>query len=95
MNQLSMTGADWLSARDEKRQRQAQAARKKAALVCSKSLHAAADALGAFSLACIECNDASSPLRADDSRTLLAENMREYAGWLESVYEKGVSEVKA
>lgn len=86
--QVSMTGDDWLSDRDRKAQARAEAARKKAALICAKKLQAAADALSDFGMACLECNDASSPRRADDGRTLLAASMREYAGYLESVYDK-------
>lgn len=43
-----------------------------AALACAAKLDAAADALAAFSMACIECEDGSAPRGADDSRTLLA-----------------------
>lgn len=64
----------------------AEAARQKAGQVCAKRLHEAADALGKYSLACLDCDDASAPNRADDGRTLLASRMREFAGWLESVY---------
>lgn len=65
----------------------AAAARKKAAQECAKRLHAAADALAKFSMACLDCDDASSPRRADDGRHILAGNMREYAGWLESAFK--------
>lgn len=64
-------------------------ARSKAALVAAKRLHAAADAVALFSLACLDCNDESSPRRADDGRTLLGASMREYAGWLDAVYGDG------
>lgn len=88
MTQLTMTGDDWLSDRDRKAQARAEAARRKAALDCARKLDAAADALSAYSMACLEVGDASAPRRADDGRTLLAENCREFAGWLDSVYEK-------
>lgn len=88
MTQLTMTGSDWLSDRDRRQQARAEAARKKAALDCAKRLHAAADALATFAMACHDCNDASAPRAADDGRRLLAEQCREYAGWLESVYAK-------
>lgn len=86
MAQTAMAGDDWLSDRDRKSQARAEAARKKAAVDCAKKLDAAVDAVSKFSLACIECNDASAPRRADDSRALLMEHMREYATWLDSVY---------
>lgn len=86
--QLSMTGDDWLSASDNCRQAKAEAARKKAGAVCARKLFAAADALSEYSMACLECNDESSPRRADDGRTLLAYNIREFAGWLSAVYDK-------
>ena len=86
--QVRMAGADWMSERDRKAQVKAEAARKKAALAAAKKLQEAADALSGFALACIYCADSSAPRRADDSRTLLAQNMREYAGYLESVYDR-------
>jgi hypothetical protein len=64
----------------------AERARKKVGQDCAKKLSAAADALGAYALACLECNDESAPKRADDSRAILAETIREYAGWLEAKY---------
>lgn len=86
--QLAMAGDDWLSDNDRKRQARAEAARKKAALKCAKKLKEAADALGEFGMSCLECNDASRVRGADDGRLILANNCREYAGWLESKYEK-------
>jgi hypothetical protein len=66
----------------------AEAARRNTAIVCAKRLNAAADALAAHAMACSECNDASSPRGADDSRAILATNMREYASWLEDAYKE-------
>lgn len=86
--QVSMTGDDWTSDRDKKHRAKVEAARKKAALACAKKLEAAADALHEFSMACLECNDASSPRRDDDGRTLLQRNMREYSSYLEGVFGK-------
>lgn len=86
MHQTAMTGPDWLSERDKKAQARAEAARKKAAQECAKKLSAAAEALHKFSQACFDCNDGSAVRRADVSRTILATNIREYAGWLESRY---------
>jgi hypothetical protein len=87
MTQLTMTGEDWLSDRDRKAQARAEAARRKAAIKAAEKLQAAADAVAEFSMACFECNDASRPMGADDGRNMLSANMREFAGWLESVYK--------
>jgi len=87
-HQLTITGEDWLSDNDRKRQARAEVARRKAALRAAEKLHATADAVAEFALACLECNDGSGPKRADDGRTILSAGMREYAGWLESVYGK-------
>lgn len=86
--QLAMAGTDWLSDTDRKRQQRAEAARKKAAIKCAKALQTAADALGEFGMACLDCNDASRVRGDDDGRLILAKNCREYAGWLDSVYSK-------
>ena len=83
-----MTGQDWLSDGDRKRQARAEAARRKAALRAAEKLHAAADAVGEFAMACLECSDGSGPKAADDGRSELQANMRELGGWLESVYGK-------
>lgn len=88
MPQLSMTGDDWLSDRDRKQIVRAEAARKKTGLACAKALDKACEALSHHMMACMECKDASSPLRDDDGRTLLMQSMREFANWLEGVYEK-------
>lgn len=85
-HQLTMSGDDWLSDRNIKTIKRLQAARQRAAQKAAASLQRAADDLAAFSMACMECNDASSPTREDDGRTLLQGSMREYAGWLEDVY---------
>lgn len=86
--QLAMTGDDWTSDRDRKAQARADAARKKAAVECARKLEAASDALNAYLLACIECDDASRSRGADDGRLVLMSNMGEYAAWLRSVYDK-------
>jgi len=88
MTQLSMTGDDWFSDGDKKRQARAEAARKKAAIACAKALEKAADAMRDYCHACMACEDASSPKRDDDGRYLLMRSMLEYSGWLEEVYEK-------
>lgn len=87
MTQLQMAGDDWLSDGNRKRQARAEAARKKAGLACAKALDKACEALSAYMIACLDCNDASSPRREDDGRHLLMQDMREYSGWLEGVYD--------
>ena len=86
--QLAITGDDWTSNRDRKAHERTEVARKKAALVCAKKLEAAADALNDFLKACHECNDAGRDRGADDSRRILQASMREYAGHLDSVFNK-------
>ena len=57
------------------------------ALALSKKLEAATDAMADFSMACFDCNE---PIRgADDTRVTLPQRMREYSGYLRSVYEQG------
>lgn len=87
MNQLSITGEDWLSDRDRNRTKRAEAAKRKAALDCARKLKAAADSLKAFMWACHECGD---PFErgAADGRQILLEDCMEYATYLESVFEK-------
>ena len=85
-DQLTMTGEDWLSDRDVKTRKRLEAARAKAGQRAAAALEKAADALAEFSMACTDCNDASSPRREDDGRTIMQRNLREYQGWLESVY---------
>ncbi len=86
--QLTMTGEDWLSDRDRRTQARAEAARRKAALKAAEKLFAAADAVGEYAMACLECNDGSGHKAADDGRHVLQANVRELGGWLESVYGK-------
>jgi hypothetical protein len=77
-----------MGARYSTSQAKAEAARKRAALVCSKKLQAAAETLRDLMTACNECQDGSSVRREDDGRILLMRNIMEYAGWLDSVYSK-------
>jgi hypothetical protein len=86
VKQISMTGEDWISDRDRKAQTKAKAARAKAALKAAKALQDAAEAVSDFAMACLECNDESSPRRDDDSRYRLTSDIRDYASWLERVY---------
>lgn len=88
MTQLQMTGEDWLSEGDKKRQARAEATRKKAALACAAQLLKGADSLRAFISACNACNDASSVVRADDGRERMVGDLCEYANFLLAVYEK-------
>lgn len=89
MSQQEMIGSDWAYKPSPREQRKNEAARKKAGIEAAKKLHAAADALSHFAICCGICDDASSPRGADDGRYLLAQQCREYAGWLESKYERG------
>ena len=86
IHQMTMAGDDWLSDRDRKAIARAHAARAKAARKAARALIDAADALGEFAMACIECADASAPRGEDDSRYRLSTDMRDYAAWLEGVY---------
>lgn len=86
MTQLTMTGDDWLSDRDRKAQARAEAARAKAARKAAKALQDAAEAVAEFAMACVECQDASAPRAADDSRYRLQTDMRDYAAWLERAF---------
>lgn len=69
-------------------QAKAEANRKKKALACAKALEAATSSLSAFLIACNECNDASGSRGLDDGRLLLMRSMKEYEGYLTSVYDK-------
>ncbi len=88
MTQLQMTGDDWLSDGEKKRQARAEAARKKAALACAAQLLKSADSLRAFMGACNACKDASSVVSADDGRERMAADLYEYAHYLLGVYDK-------
>lgn len=87
--QITMTGTDWLSDHEHKRQARAEATRKKAAIACSKKLEAAATALNDYLIACLECNDESRERGTDDSRRLLQASIMEYSSYLDAVYNKG------
>lgn len=66
----------------------AEAARKKAALVCAAKLAAASEALNAYLRACNECDDESRGRGLDDSRLILMRNINEYSNYLSAVYDK-------
>ena len=86
MNQLAMTGDDWLSSQDKKAIAKALAIRKKAAITCAARLTDAADSLNDLMRACNACDDGSGVRSADDGRVLLVERLMEFANWLDSVY---------
>ncbi len=88
MQHTSMTGDDWRSDREVKTQAKAEAARKKAAINCARKLEAASQALNEFLAACNECGDASRGRGLDDGRMILMRNINEYAGYLDSVFNK-------
>jgi hypothetical protein len=60
--------------------------RAKAALVLAKKLDAATNAMHGFIKGCVACGERHP--EADDQRRTLAVSMREYSGYLESVYRK-------
>ncbi|WP_041388946.1 hypothetical protein [Polaromonas sp. JS666] len=63
-----------------------EAKRAKVALILAKKLDAAADAMDMFVYAGIDCGQPYP--EADDQRRTLAAAMREYSGYLESVFPK-------
>lgn len=86
--QLAMTGDEWVSERDKKAQKRAEAARKAAALSCAKKLLAASDELSKFLSACRDCMDGSGDeLRSiSDGRQILMRDITEYAYYLNSKF---------
>lgn len=64
----------------------AEAKRTKAALILAKKLDAAAEAMDRFVHADIDCGHRYP--EADDQRRTMPTAMREYAGYLESVFQK-------
>lgn len=85
-DQLTMTGADWMSERDRKQQSRLEAARTKAARDLVKRLDAAVDSLNVFCAACNDLGDESRVKTVADGRVRLIEDMAEYATWLRGVY---------
>lgn len=88
MEQLTMTGQDWLSERDKKSAAKAIAARKKSALDCAKKLAAAVDALNHFIEACNDCRDNSGTEQRgiSDGRVMMISDLSEYRFYLEDRY---------
>jgi hypothetical protein len=88
MEQQAITGDDWTSDRDKKRQAKAEAALKKASLACAVKMRAAADALHEQRMAFFEAGH-EDKMGAADGRLRLATDLRELAGYFESVFDKG------
>lgn len=82
--QLRMSGADWMSNRERRAQARAQAKRAQAARTFAARMEAALQAAVAFRSACRACGEEVS--RADDTRNLLVEALKEYAHFLRMRY---------
>lgn len=90
MTQQSITGDDWTSDRDKKRQARADAAVKKTSLACATKMIAAADALHEQLMACFDAGH-EDKMGAGDGRRRLADDLRELAAHFERVYDKARS----
>lgn len=86
--QLAMTGDEWVSERDKKAQKRAEAARKATALSCAKKLLAASEELSKFLSACRDCRDGSGDefRGISDGRQILIGDITEYAYYLNSKF---------
>lgn len=85
--QITMTGDDWTSDRDKRDRARADAAVKKTGLACAVKLERAAEALHDYLIACMDAGH-EDRMGAGDGRRRLAEDLTEYAGYLNSVYGK-------
>jgi vacuolar-type H+-ATPase subunit H len=85
-DQMTMTGADWLSDRDRKAQARLEAAREKTGRILARRLDAAVEALRDYMNACNEIGDESRVKHQADGRLRLQEDCAEYANWLHSVH---------
>lgn len=83
--QYAMTGDDWTSDRDKRRQARAEAAHRAACLKAAAKMRAAADALHAALMAALEAGHADR-MGAADGRRRLADDLNELAGWFEAVH---------
>ena len=83
MDQLTMTGEDWLSERERSRDRTAKARLNKAELKAAKALHAAADALDDWMRAYCEVHPDKMGL--GDQRRRLSADCRELASYVEGL----------
>jgi len=81
IEQMSITGREWMTPADRKREQR----RKASALKCAAALRKAADATNDFLSDCRQCGDA---IREPDSRSILIRDLAEYAGFLENKYGK-------
>ncbi len=88
MIQQSMSGDDFKSDTQRKREARNKAKRVQAGLATAKKLDAAIASLHEYINACTDCDDASRLRGCDDSRLILISNMGEYSSWLKSVYDK-------
>lgn len=79
IEQIRITGREWMTPADRKREQR----RKAAALKCAVTLRKAAEATSDFLTECRECGDT---IRDHDSRTILIRDLAEYATFLESKY---------
>lgn len=83
--QLAMTGDDWTSEQDKRRQARAEAALRKASLNAAKHMRAAAGALNEHLLAALDAGHPDRMGQADGRRRLIGD-LLELAGHFESVY---------
>lgn len=88
--QLAIVGDDWTSDRDRNAQAKRETARKRAGLACVKKLRDASEALSAYLRACNDCRDGSGDERRhiSDGRHAMIRDLNEYAGFLESKYDR-------
>lgn len=85
--QLAMTGDDWISDRDRKRQARAEAAYRKAMVAAIPKMEAAAEALRACYRAAMEAGHPDK-MGQGDGRLRLAADLMEYASYLDGVVNK-------
>ena len=86
MNQLAMTGDDWLSDRDRKQEARAKATLKKTSIVCADRLDAAVEAVQAQMRAHYAAHGEIKNIGID-GRQRLIEDMAEFASFLRGLYE--------
>lgn len=84
--QISMTGDDWTSEREKKRQQRAATALKKTSLTAARDMRKAAESLRAQYRAYIDAGHPDLQGRAD-GRLRQAADLDELAGYFESVYK--------
>jgi hypothetical protein len=86
MQQLTMTGDDWKSGREQAQEARAVARREQTGRAAAKALDAAAQALTAYLQACRDCGDGSGDERhgVADCRHRLITDTSEYAAYLQA-----------